>query len=60
MRWKPLRDERGVTTIEYMMVVGFMSSISIFAAIWLIGVLRNMVAILAIKISIYLTGFPSS
>lgn len=55
-----LTDERGVTTIEYTMVVGFMSTIAIYATIWLIGVLKNTVAVLAIKMAIFLTGFPSS
>jgi len=53
-------DERGVSAIEYTMVLGFMSVISIYATIWLINVLKNMVAVLAIKMSIFLTGFPSS
>jgi Flp pilus assembly pilin Flp len=53
-------DERGVTTIEYTLVLGFMSSISIYATIWLISVLKNTVAVLAIKMAIFLTGFPSS
>ena len=53
-------DERGVSTIEYTMVLGFMSVISIYATIWLINVLKNMVAVLAIKMAIFLTGFPSS
>lgn len=53
-------DERGVTTIEYTMVLGFMSTISIYATIWLISVLKNTVAVLAIKMAIFLTGFPSS
>ncbi len=53
-------DERGVTTIEYTLVLGFMSAISIYATIGLINVLKNMVAVLAIKMAIFLTGFPSS
>ena len=53
-------DERGVTTIEYTMVLGFMSAISIYATIWLINVLKNTVAVLASKMAIFLTGFPSS
>ena len=59
-RARCLDDERGVTTIEYTMVVGFMSAISIYATIWLISVLKNTVAVLAIKMAIFLTGFPSS
>ena len=59
-RVRRLDDERGVTTIEYTMVVGFMSAISIYATIWLISVLKNTVAVLAIKMAIFLTGFPSS
>lgn len=50
--------EQGVTTIEYTLVFAFMASISIFATIWLISVLRYVVALLAIKIAIFLTGFP--
>jgi hypothetical protein len=50
--------ELGVTTIEYTMVLGFMSSISIYATIWLISVLKNVVAVLVIKMAIFLTGFP--
>ena len=53
-------DERGVTTIEYTMVLGFMAVVSIFAALSLIQVLTNMVAVLAIKIAVFLTGFPGS
>ena len=53
-------DERGVSTIEYTMVLAFMSAISIYATIGLINVLKNMVALLAIKMAIFLTGFPSS
>lgn len=51
-------DESGATTIEYTMVLGFMSAIAIYATIWLVGVLKNTVAILAIRMAIYLTGFP--
>lgn len=53
-----LDEEAGVTTIEYTLVVAFMASISIFSTIWLIGVLENTVAVLAIKIALFLTGFP--
>jgi len=53
-------NEQGVTTIEYTMVLGFVSSISIFTAISLIQVLTNMVAVLAIKVAVFLTGFPGS
>ena len=53
-------DERGVTTIEYTMVLGFMSAISIYATIWLINVLKNTVAVLTIKMAIFVTEFPSS
>ncbi|GMR23557.1 MAG: hypothetical protein BMS9Abin37_1998 [Acidobacteriota bacterium] len=61
VRLVPYRDdERGVSTIEYTMVLGFMSVISIYATIWLINVLKNMVAVLAVKMAIFLTGFPSS
>jgi len=61
VRLVPYRDdERGVSTIEYTMVLGFMSVISIYATIWLINVLKNTVAVLAIKMAIFLTGFPSS
>jgi len=53
-------SERGATTIEYTMMLGFMSVISIYATISLISVLENTVAVLIIKIAIFLTGFPSS
>lgn len=49
-----LGNECGVTTIEYTMMLGFMSAISIFATISLIGVLQNMIAVLAIKIAVLL------
>ena len=47
-------SEEGATTIEYTMVLGFMCVISIWATISLIGVLRNMVAVLAIKMAVLL------
>lgn len=53
-----LASEAGATTIEYVLVLSFMASISIFATIWLVAVLENMVAVLAIKIALFLTGFP--
>jgi Flp pilus assembly pilin Flp len=58
--WRESRfeEEAGATTIEYVLVVAFMASISIFATIWLIDVLENMVALLAIKVALFLTGFP--
>ena len=58
---RPYRnDERGVGTIEYTMVLGFMSVISIYATIGLINVLKSAIAVLVIKMAIFLTGFPSS
>ena len=54
------RDDRGVTTIEYTMVVGLMSAISIWASLSLIELIEDSVALLAIRIAIYLTGFPPS
>ena len=61
MRWSrlALRDERGATTIEYTMVLAFMATISIFVTISLIGVMKNVVAVLTIKIAIFLTSFPT-
>lgn len=53
-----LASEAGATTIEYVLVLSFMASISIFATIWLVAVLQNTVALLAIKIALFLTGFP--
>jgi len=53
-----LDGERGATTIEYTMVLGFMSAIAIYATIWLVNVLQNTVAVLVIRMAIYLTGFP--
>ena len=61
MRWSrlALREERGATTIEYTMVLAFMATISIFVTISLIGVMKNVVAVLTIKIAIFLTSFPT-
>ena len=63
-RWladnRVIEDERGVTTIEYTMVVGLVSAISIYASLSLIELLKDSVALLAIRIAIYLTGFPPS
>ena len=42
------------------MVLGFMSVISIYVTISLVNVLKNTVAVLTIKMAIFLTGFPSS
>ena len=58
-----LGDESGQTTFFVLcitLVLGFMSAISIYTTIGLINVLKNMVAVLAIKMAIFLTGFPSS
>jgi hypothetical protein len=49
-------SERGQTTLEYTLVFAFMMSISIFASMWLINVLRKWVAVLAVKTAIFLTG----
>ena len=51
-------DESGATTIEYTLVLAFISSISIFATLWLISVLLNRVAALVVNIAMYLTGGP--
>ncbi len=58
MKHPNLADERGQTTLEYTLVWAFMSLISVFLTISLIRVMKNQVAVLAIKIAIYLTGFP--
>jgi Flp pilus assembly pilin Flp len=58
MRDRALSDESGATTIEYTLVLAFISSISIFATIWLISVLLNRVAVLVVNIAMYLTGGP--
>jgi Flp pilus assembly pilin Flp len=56
---KPLLgEETGATTIEYTLVLAFISSISIFATIWLISVLLNRVAVLVVNIAVFLTGTP--
>jgi Flp pilus assembly pilin Flp len=55
---KSLSDESGATTIEYTLVLAFISSISIFATLWLISVLLNRVAALVVNIAMYLTGGP--
>ena len=51
-------SESGATTIEYTLVLAFISSISIFATIWLISVLLNRVAVLIVNIAMFLTGGP--
>jgi Flp pilus assembly pilin Flp len=58
MKHRALSDESGATTIEYTLVLAFISSISIFATIWLISVLLNRVAVLVVNIAMYLTGGP--
>ena len=58
MKYHRPADERGQTTVEYTLVWAFMSMISVFATIWLVSVMKNLVATLAIKVAIYLTGFP--
>lgn len=52
-------DESGATTIEYTMVLAFISSICIFATIALVKVLLDRVAVLAVNIAMFLTGVPS-
>jgi Flp pilus assembly pilin Flp len=51
-------EESGATTIEYTLVLAFVSSISIFATIWLISVLLNRIAVLVVNIAMFLTGGP--
>ena len=58
MKHWELADEQGQTTLEYTLVWAFMATISVFVTILLVNVMKNMVAVLAIKIAIYLTGFP--
>jgi Flp pilus assembly pilin Flp len=58
MRANLLAGESGATTIEYTLVLAFVSSISIFATLWLISVLLNRVAVLVVNIAMYLTGGP--
>lgn len=53
---RPGGSEDGVTTIEYTLVLGFMAAISIFVTLSLIGVLRNFVATIAIKIALFVTS----
>jgi Flp pilus assembly pilin Flp len=53
-----LGDQTGATTIEYTLVLAFISSISIFATIYLISVLLNRVAVLVVNIAVFLTGTP--
>jgi Flp pilus assembly pilin Flp len=53
-----LGDETGATTIEYTLVLAFISSISIFATIYLISVLLSRVAVLVVNIAVFLTGTP--
>lgn len=58
MTRKALSDESGATTIEYTLVLAFVSSISIFVTISLISILLNRVAVLVVNIAMYLTGGP--
>jgi Flp pilus assembly pilin Flp len=58
MRRNALSGESGATTIEYTLVLAFVSTISIFATLWLIQVLLNRVAVLVVNIATYLTGGP--
>ncbi len=58
MRVNPVSDQSGATTIEYTLVLAFVSSISIFATLWLISVLLNRVAVLVVNVAMYLTGGP--
>jgi Flp pilus assembly pilin Flp len=53
-----LGNQTGATTIEYTLVLAFISSISIFATIYLISVLLNRVAVLVVNIAVFLTGTP--
>jgi Flp pilus assembly pilin Flp len=53
-----LSEESGATTIEYTLVLAFISSIAIYATISLISVLLNRVAVLVVNIAMYLTGGP--
>ena len=50
------KGERGQTTVEYTLVLAFVSAISIFATIWLIKVMKSMVAVLAVRMATFLTG----
>jgi len=58
MRTEIVSGESGATTIEYTLVLAFVSSISIFATISLISILLNRVAVLVVNIAMYLTGGP--
>jgi Flp pilus assembly pilin Flp len=58
MKLRALSDESGATTIEYTLVLAFISAIAIYATISLISVLLNRVAVLAVNIAMYLTGGP--
>ena len=51
-----LRDERGVTTVEYTLVLALVSAISIFVTLSLIKVMKSMVAVLAVRMATFLTG----
>lgn len=54
-----LTTERGQTTLEYMMLLGIMSIISILFMQWMVEALRQSVGLLSFKIAIYLTSFPN-
>jgi hypothetical protein len=49
---------RGQATVEYTMILGIMTTISILVSSWLFDALRETLGLLAFKTSIYLTSFP--
>ena len=55
---KPNPRQLGQTSLEYSMLLGLMAVFAITVSAWLIDALRQSVAILCVKIAIYLTGFP--
>ena len=55
---RALTDDSGVSTIEYTMVLGFMSAIAIYTTVSIISTLNNWVAWLVVRMAIFLTGFP--
>lgn len=58
MKRRALSSQRGQTTLEYMMVLGFMVTIAILVTEWIFDVLLLTVSRLAFKIAIFLTAFP--
>lgn len=58
MKLERLGCDRGQSTLEYMMVLGLMTTIAILATQWLLDVLLLTVSRLAVQIAVSLSTFP--